>query len=140
MILDVRTMYIAIAAICFIVAAALFTLQTRRFPRDGALQWALGWTCQGGYWVLLGLRGIIGDFPSIVVANTLLTASYSLLYAAVRQFQRRPYNTGILLSPVAATFIVIWYFSAYADNILYRTIFISLLSVLQISGIGRTLY
>jgi PAS domain S-box-containing protein len=139
MILDVRTMYIAMAAICFIVAAALLTLQTRRSRRDGALQWALGWALQGSFWVLVGLRGIIGDFLSIVIAHTFLVASYSLLYAAVRQFQGRTYNTGILLFPVAATFIFFWYFSAYADNLLYRIIFISILSILQTGSIVRTL-
>ncbi len=38
MILDVRTMYIAVGATCFIVASALFTLQARRFRRDGELR------------------------------------------------------------------------------------------------------
>ena len=139
MILDVRTMCIALGAICFIVGAALLTLQAGRFRRDGTLPWALGWAFQGAFWVLLGLRGIIGDFLSIVVAQTCLTASYSFLYAAVREFQGRPYKTGILLFPVAATFIFFWYFSVYVDNLLYRIIFISVLSVLQIGAIVRAL-
>ncbi|MGD0231674.1 MAG: PAS domain-containing protein [Syntrophorhabdales bacterium] len=135
MILDVRTMYVAMAATCFIVAAALLTLRVRRVRRDGALLWAVGCAFQGAFWVLLGLRGIIGDFLSIVIAHTCLTAGFSLLYAAVRQFQGRPYNTCIILFPVAATFSFFWYFSAYVDNLSYRIIFISFLTVLQISGI-----
>ncbi len=96
MFLDVRTMYIAMAATCFIVAAGFLALQARRRWRDGALQWTLGWAVQGAFWVLLGLRGVIGDFFSIVVANTCLAANFSFLYAAVRQFQGRPYHRGIL--------------------------------------------
>ena len=135
MILDLRTMYIALGITCFIVAAALLTFQTRQFRRDGSLQWAIGWAFYGGFMVLIGLRGIIGDFLSIVIANTLFTASYSLLYAAVLQFRGRSRNTGILLVPAAATFIFFWYFSAYVDNLSYRIIFISLLSILQITAI-----
>ena len=139
MILDVRTMYMALAATCFIVAAALLTLQTQRLRGNGAVQWALGWALQGGFWALVGLRGIVGDFLSIVVANTFFAASYSLLYAAVRQFQGRSYNMSVLLVPITTTFIFFWYFSAYVENLLYRVIFISLLTILQISGIVRAL-
>ena len=137
--LDVRTMYIAMGAICFFTAAALFTLRTRPSRRDGALEWALGWAFEGAFYVLVGLRGIAGDFLSIVVANTCATAGYSFLYAAVRHFRGRPCNRGVLLFPVAATFVFFWYFSAYTDNVLYRVIFISLLAVLQISAIALTL-
>ncbi len=136
MILDVRTMCIAMAATCFIVAAALLTFQARRFRRDGALLWALGWAFQGAFWVLVALRGTVGDFFSVVLANTLFSASYSLLYAAVREFQGRSYNRGILLSPVAATFVFFWCFSSHAEG---RIIFISILSTMQISGIVLTL-
>ncbi len=135
MILDLRTMYIAMGATCFIVAASLLTVQTRQSRRDGSLQWAIGWALYGGFLVLIGLRGIIGDFLSIVIANTFSTASYSLLYAAVRQFRGRSRNRGVLFVPVASTFVFFWYFSAYVDNLSYRIIFISLLSILQITAI-----
>ena len=87
----------------------------------------------------MGFRGIASDFLSIVIAHTCLTAGYSLLYTAVRQFQERSYKRSILLLPVAATFVFFWYFSAHTDNVLYRVIFISLLTVLQISAIALTL-
>jgi hypothetical protein len=58
MILGVRTMYIAMAATCFIVGAGLFALQARRLWQYGVLQWTLGWAFQGAFWVLLGLRAI----------------------------------------------------------------------------------
>ena len=139
MILDVRTMYIAMAATCFAVAAALLTLPTQQFRRDGALHWALGWAFHGVFWLLLALRGTIGDFLSIVVANTFMTAGYAFLYAAVRQFRGRSFKAGILLFPPAATFIFLWYFSAHMDNLFYRVVFMSLLTVLQIAGIALAL-
>jgi PAS domain S-box-containing protein len=138
--LDVRTMYMAMAATCSIVAMALFIMYAGRFRRDGTLLWSAGWVLQGIFWTLLGLRGLIWDFVSIVVAHTFLAASFSLLYAAVRQFQNRTYNPKTLLLPPIATFVFFWYFSVYADNISYRTIFISLLCILQIIVIVRALF
>ena len=138
--LDVRTMYMAMAATCFIVALSLFIFQVGRFRRDGTLLWTVGWTFQGAFWILLGLRGVVWDFVSIVVAHTFLAASFSLFYGAVRQFQGRPYHRGVLLFPPAATFVFFWYFSAYVDNVSYRVTFISLLSILQISAIIRPLF
>ncbi|HMK77951.1 MAG TPA: hypothetical protein VK568_17465, partial [Thermodesulfobacteriota bacterium] len=120
--LDVRTMYMAMAAACFIVAIAIFAFHAGRFRRDGAFSWTLGWVLQSAFWTLVGLRGIIWNFISVVVASTLLTASFSLLYAAVREFQGRTYNRKILLLPPGATFVFFWYFSVYVDNIFYRVI------------------
>lgn len=133
MILDVRTMYIAMGVTCFVVAATLLILQIGRLQRDGVLQWALGWAVEGAMWLLMALRGIVGDFLSIVVANTCLIAGYSLIYAAVRRFRGCSYNTDILLVPVAVTFIFFWYFSV--DNLSYRVLFVSLLAFLQTGGI-----
>ena len=138
--LDVRTMYIAMGATCFIVALALVVFQAGRFRRDGTLLWTVGWAFQGVFYTLLGLRGFIWDFVSIVVAHTFLIASFSLLYGAVRQFHGRPYHRGILLIPPAATFVFFWFFSAYVDNVSYRVIFVSLLSILQISAAIWALY
>ena len=137
---DVRTMYIAMAATCFIVAMALFISHAGRFRRDGTLSWTVGCVFQGAFWTLVGLRGVIWDFVSIVVANTFLAASLSLLYAAVREFQGRAYNRETLLLPPVATFVFFWYFSAYVDNVSYRIIFISLLSILQIIAIVWALF
>jgi PAS domain S-box-containing protein len=128
-------MYIAMGAICFIVAGALSTLQARRLRQDGALQWACGWILQGAFWILVAFRGIIADSLSIVVAHTCLAAGYSLLYAAVREFQGRPYHRRVLLLPPVATFALFSYFSIWVDNLLFRVIFISLLSFLQVGAI-----
>ncbi len=138
--LDVRTMYIAMAATCFIVAFGLFIFQAGRFRRDGTLSWIFGWAFQGAFWVLLGLRGLVWDFFSIVVAHTFLAAGFSFLYAAVREFQGRRNSRGVLLLLPAVTFGFFWFFSGYTDKLFYRIIFISLLSILQSGAIAWLLF
>ena len=129
--IDVRTMHIANAACCFIVAAALSAFGAGRFRRDGVLQWALGWAFQGTCWTLLGLRGVVWDFLSIVIANSLLTATYPLFYAAIRQLQGRPYSRGWLFLPPVVTFIFFLYFSVYTDNLPCRVMYMSVVGMLQ---------
>jgi two-component sensor histidine kinase/PAS domain-containing protein len=129
--LDVRTMYVYVALTCFIVAATLPTVLAGRSRREGAPKWVVGWALQGMAWVFLGLRGIIGDFFSIVTFNALLTVSYSLLYGSIREHQDCSYDRRLLVLPPVLTVVFIFYFSAVSDNLAYRSLFISGLSFLQ---------
>ena len=103
-------------------------------------EWSVGYALQGIYWVFMGCRGVIPDFLSIVVANTFLTVSYSLLYAAVREFQHRLFRYNILFLPAVATAIFISFFWAYNDNIFLRTVYISLVSGIQMWFIALILF
>jgi len=133
-------MYISMAATCFLIAAALLIFQAGRFRRDGVIQWTLGYAFQGVFLTLIGLRGIIWDFLSIVVAHGLLAASLSLCYAAVREFQNRPYSRLFLFLPMIATWIYFWFFWAYQDSMFLRTVFIALLSSIQMAAIAWILF
>jgi PAS domain S-box-containing protein len=125
---------------CFIVAGVIYFFQSRQFRTDGVREWSAGYIFQGVYWVFLGLRGLIPDFLSIIVANTFLTAGYSLLYAAVREFQHRSYRRNILFLPAIVTLIFVSFFSAYVDNFFLRTVYISLLSTIQMGSIALILF
>jgi PAS domain S-box-containing protein len=141
MTLDVRTMFVVVAITCLIVAAVLSIVHAGRLrQRDGMLWWALGWAFQGASWTFIGLHGIAGNFFSIVVGNSLLTASYSTIYAAVRQFEGRAHSRALLLLPTVATFVFFSYFSLYTDNLVLRVVFISALCVVQTGAIVWVLF
>ena len=139
MTIDLHTMYVAMAATCFIVAASFSIINAGRFRRDGTFLWALGWAFQGGFWALIGFRGILPDFLSIVVANTCVIASYSLLYCAIRQFLGRPYGRVMLLLPSAVTFIVC-FLSVYVDFQTSRIVLISFFAMFQTGATIRMLF
>ncbi len=138
--LDVRTLFILMGVICSLVSGAFLFFQAHEFRRDGVREWSAGHALQGAYWVLLGLRGIVPDFLSILMANAFLTGSYSLLYAAVRQFQHRPYRRGFFFLPTIATVLVISFFWVYQNNIFMRTIYISLMSGIQMGAVAWALF
>ncbi len=140
MTIDLHTMYVAMAVTCLIVAASLSIINAGKFRRDGTLLWALGWGLQGGFWALVGLPKTIPSFVSIVVANTCMTAGYSLLYSAIRQFRSRIYSRGMLFFPPAVACVVCCLLLIYSDNQIYRIVFMSLLAMLQTGAISWMLF
>jgi PAS domain S-box-containing protein len=138
--MDAQTLYMVMGVSCFIVAAAFLFFQARQFRTDGVRAWSAGYAFQGIYWVFLGLRGVIPDFLSILVANAFLTANYSLLYAAVREFQHRSYRRDFLFLPAIVTIIYFLFFWAYVDSIFSRTVYISLVSAIQMGFVASILF
>jgi diguanylate cyclase (GGDEF)-like protein len=104
--LDIRTILVFTSMSCLVVSAAMFIVHTGRFRRDGMLYWTMGYAVQGAAFGLFGARWLIPDFFSIVIGNALLAGSYSLLYAAVRDFQGKRCRWGLLLLPVIVSFVL----------------------------------
>jgi diguanylate cyclase (GGDEF)-like protein len=104
--LDTRTILIVIAISCLIMSVALFIAHIGRSRRDGTHLWTAGCFVQFVSWSLFSARWLIPDFFSIAVGYTLQTAGYSLIYAAVRQFQGRPCRRRILILPVIVSFVL----------------------------------
>ena len=137
--LDIRITFIAIAVSCFLFTGGLYFFQTREFRRNGVLEWIVGQFLLGVYWVFLGLRGLIPDFLSILVANVCLSASYSYLYVAVRKFQHCPYRRDLFFLPAAATILFFLFFWAYTDNMFARSVYITFVSGMQTGFIASIL-
>ena len=125
MALDVRTLYVAIGTSCFVVTGAFLLLPGSSVQDRGSRPVSLGYAFQGVYWILVGFRGVIPDFISVVAANCCLTASYALLYTAVRAFQKRQYSRELpFLWAMIATFIYMTIFWAYVDSLPLRALYI----------------
>jgi len=90
----------------------------RRFSR-GLLLFVFGWG-------MLGLRGIIPDFLSIVVANVILVLAVGVFYQAIRRFQEQAYNNYFIFLVAAAVALEQLYFTYVDDSFLIRTILASI--------------
>lgn len=139
MVLDYRSASLALGVCFFLFAGGLFVFQARRTRKDGVNEWIAGQFLIGLYSVLLGLRGMIPDFLSIVVDNSCLTASYSIAYVAVRKFHHRPYRRDLLVLPAAVTFLVFSLSWAHQDTIFVRSVYIPLVSAIQAGFIASLL-
>ena len=70
--------------------------------------WALLFEATG--WLLLGMRGVLGDWWSIVLANGLVMLSYALTVRALRMLLGAPSRQNIVLIVSAVCWLaVIWY-------------------------------
>ena len=57
---------------------------------NGMHRWAWATLAQAVGWILLGMRGVIPDLASVVLAQTLLVISLTMYHHALREFTERP--------------------------------------------------
>lgn len=124
---DIRTIFLIQVFVNLVIGLAMW-LTTR-----GRYQYKLGYfvglfLSQAAVQLLLFLRGILPDFITIVVANTLLISSYNLGYLGYCHFFHRQVNWWLVYPPVIVTFILYWVF---LDDFHTRAIFLAIISALQ---------
>jgi diguanylate cyclase (GGDEF)-like protein len=104
-----------------------------------ARYWALAYLFLAMGTPLFFLRGILSDFLSIVVANSLTTAGTFLIFAGVAQFERRPkhWRWGALITLASAAGLAYW---TYVDPRLSARVIVANFSVIPSALlIARTL-
>jgi diguanylate cyclase (GGDEF)-like protein len=94
-----------------------------------ARYWALGYLLLALGTPLFFLRGVLSDFLSIVVANTLTTGGTYLIFAGVAQFERRPkyWRSGLALILLSAVGLAYW---TYVDPRLSARVMVANFSVI----------
>jgi PAS domain S-box-containing protein len=124
--LDIRTIIFTYAisnAVCLAVIASLWRRNRKRLAGLGF--WLADYAMQFTVILLVALRGVVPDFASIVVSNSLVVAGTILLYMGLERFVGKPtsqvYNYFLL-----AVFVSIhWYFAFVQPSLLIRTINLS---------------
>jgi diguanylate cyclase (GGDEF)-like protein/PAS domain S-box-containing protein len=123
--LDMRTVIVSYAIsnlICAAVMAFLWKQNRRRF--DGLGFWLADFVVQFMALVLVGLRGVVPDFISMTVSNTLVIGGTLLLYIGLEHFldKRTPqWPNYILLAVFVAvhSYFVFIYPSLLARNVIF---------------------
>ena len=72
----------------------------RRASRDGMVWWAWAMASQTLAFLLLGLRGQVSDWLSVVLANTLMVATFALFSEGLCEFQQRRPRRWLIWAPV----------------------------------------
>jgi diguanylate cyclase (GGDEF)-like protein len=128
-VLDIRTIFFTHVLVNFTMGLALW------FSTRGRYQYGLNYfvgffLSQAVVQVLLFMRGFLPDIVTIVVANTLLIASYNLGYLGYCHFFSRKVNLWFVLVPIV---IILVTFSIYLDNFRMRVIILGFVSAAQYS-------
>jgi diguanylate cyclase (GGDEF)-like protein len=101
--IDVQTMLIVMLMSSVLMATVLWFAFAGRF-RDGLAKWTTSLWAQALAWLLFAGHGFIPEMLSVVAANALLAVTWSLQFAAIREFRRRAVAHWLLWAPATAIF------------------------------------
>lgn len=138
--LDLRTaaLFVTVLFTVQAVVACLFTLLARSYR--GAGSWAIASFLAVIGSALYGMRGLIPDFYSVIVANTIYIIGLCFLYYGVRQFleltkpPRLLYLIPLLVPPL------IYYLTYSRNDIIVRSVFMSLFIIILMVATARLLF
>lgn len=108
--LDIRTLIVMLAIATACSAFVIFLVHMLRFSVQGTLFWAYGCLMAACALILTAFRGILPDFITIVVANTVIVYGYAIIWSGTRIFLQRSSLLKITLTtPLAITPFLFWY-------------------------------
>jgi len=102
--LHIPTLSMAVVLVSATLALVV-GLVAEKGQRDGMYLWAAGLWAHTLAYSLFGLRGLVDDGLSVVLANTLLSAALALLSESLCEFHACRPRRLLLWSPVALTFM-----------------------------------
>jgi len=92
--------------------------------------WAVATLIQATAWILIGLRDVIPDALSIVVANILILASLSYYFNILSKFMRVKVRSYLIILPLIIASISIYYFTFIIPHFGNRVIVMSVCTMI----------
>ncbi|XLZ72172.1 GGDEF domain-containing protein [Massilia sp. SR12] len=93
--LHVGTCALALGLASLAVGIAFFGLRAERGGRTAGSNWSMAACCQGLAWILIGLRGQLPDFASVMVGNLLIAANSIFLLRGAQRYAGRNQVMGL---------------------------------------------
>jgi diguanylate cyclase (GGDEF)-like protein len=140
--LDIRTL--ALINLLFFFLYGLFTLSYAFYNKQFQGLETLGWAfiVGGAGFFLLGLRQIIPDVVSIIIANTLLYVCFFMIFLGLMRFNAIEFKIGNIFGLFigAVVFVLFVYFTVFEPSVKSRILTISAALAIQsamiIVGLG----
>lgn len=125
--MEIKTLVIAmIAHVSLLGILALFFSWHQPSTRAVGV-WGTAMILLAAALVAVSLRGVVPDFISITLANTMVTGSIVISYRALRVFRGMRVEDSFGLSAIAATAVLIFVFSEVYPNLAIRVLVVSLI-------------
>ncbi len=123
--LDIRTL----SLLCGIISASLilclaYTYKYRRtYP--GFFLWTLAFLFNFAGFVLIGLRGMLPDYMTVVLANACIVICYVFIARGMNDFADSEQHNSIDIIPVVGVILTFYFFSYIFPSVTIRIIIIS---------------
>ncbi len=127
--LDFRTLAINLVVFSIVFGIGMLIYARKHKSFAGINLIGYGHLCLGCGYVLLGLRHLINDFTSIVIANTVAYIGLILLYRGLFRFLALKLRFERYLSPALAALLawLLYYHGFITPNLNLRIVYVSLL-------------
>jgi len=126
---DIKTLAFVQGILSFMLTASMIYVFVSGKTYSGFKSWTLSFFISSIGLILIGLRGYIPDFLSIVIANLGISGSLILIDLGLSQFIKRvnPFWISVYLLTIVLQVIIFSYLTYIYPNIPYRIITINLL-------------
>lgn len=123
--LDIRTLAFSSSIVSFILCVCMVYMGRTRKTYSGFNLWTISTILSCLAFVLLGLRGLLPDFITVVIANTLIVAAIGIMVCGIEGFVDKKRSAWSVLFLSIFLFISFVYFTYYTPNINARIVVIS---------------
>jgi diguanylate cyclase (GGDEF)-like protein len=123
--MDTRTLIIVLLVQISLLAALAMYFGARQKGTLAVGTWGSGLMITAAGLGCIALRGVLPDFISITVANTLTMGANLLFYRALRIFKGKPVDDPLGLGALVATVVLIYVFSALVPSFAARVVIVS---------------
>ncbi|NOX35682.1 MAG: response regulator [Deltaproteobacteria bacterium] len=96
--LDVRSLFLSLAVVTITLSFCMLCFKNSRKTYPGFLNWTLGFLLFSSGVFLLGLRQVVFDFFSIIIANSIIVGALIIFYSGFTAFVKKKANYYIHLS------------------------------------------
>ena len=129
--LDIRTLSLTSCVVSLILCICMFYVYRCRKTYSGFLQWAIAAILNALGMGFLSMRGLLPEFITIVIANTLVVGASGFIADGLGVFLGCTRRRGLFILIALSTFVLFIYCTYYSPNTNARIVVISLmLSVL----------
>ena len=125
-VIDMRTTMLFISAIHLVFGLLIWSYRWRGGSNAALATWSIANVVAAVAWLLMALRGQVPVFLSVPVANTLLTAGWTLLLVGMRRFAGRPAHPWRFTILPAVVFVLFTAVPLVRDNLGARVLVVNI--------------
>jgi len=137
--LDMRTLFFVTSILGLVLFACMVAVSVTRKTYSGFGHWTVAAICYFLGNALIGLRGAIPDFFSIVIANAMVTATPTAILCGIRFFVQKRDSLWPYLVPVVTVALAVAYFTYFSQSIRARIVIIAAMHIILCTYIVFTL-
>ena len=128
--IEIRTIFICVTVTELVLGLGMVLFWRTQRTYDGFGFWAACNILVAAAYLLFALRGAVTDFWSVVVANVLILTAISVRIKGIRLFLRAPpWPWRMTFWVPAASALVLAYFTLVQDDVLLRTLVVTIVLV-----------